>query len=118
MTAEKEELGIADEVLDKLLEGRDPKTIFESGGVLDALKKRLAERMLNAEMEHHLSEEEREAGNHRNGYGTKTVLTDSGKVELAIPRDRHSRFDPVLIGKYRRRFPGFDERIIALYARG
>ena len=74
MTAEKEELGIADEVLDKLLEGRDPKTIFESGGVLDALKKRLAERMLNAEMEHHLSEEEREAGNHRNGYGTKTVL--------------------------------------------
>jgi putative transposase len=118
MAAEKDELGIADEVLDKLLEGRDPRTIFESGGVLDALKKRLAERMLNAEMEHHLSEEEREAGNHRNGYSTKTVLTDTGKVELAVPRDRHSRFDPVLIGKYRRRFPGFDERIIALYARG
>jgi putative transposase len=118
MAAEKDELGIADEVLDKLLEGRDPTTIFESGGVLDALKKRLAERMLNAEMEHHLGEEEREAGNHRNGYSTKTVLTDTGKIELAVPRDRHSRFDPVLIGRYRRRFPGFDERIIALYARG
>ena len=76
MTAQKEELGIADEVLDKLLEGRDPKTIFESGGVLDALKKRLAERMLNAEMEHHLSEEEREAGNHRNGvyYGRQAMI--------------------------------------------
>jgi putative transposase len=120
MAAEKkDELGISDEVLDKLLAGRDPATIFESGGVVDALKKRLAERMLNAEMEHHLgSEGEREARNHRNGYGSKTVLTDTGKVELAIPRDRQGRFDPVLIAKYRRRFPGFDERIIALYARG
>src|SRR5262245_9598437 len=109
MAAEKkDELGIADEVLDKLLEGRDPTTIFESGGVLDALKKRLAERMLNAEIEHHLGlEPERDAGNHRNGYSSKTVLTESGKLELTIPRDRQARFDPVLIGKYRRRFPGF-----------
>ena len=120
MAAEKkDELGISDEVLDKLLAGRDPATIFESGGVLDALKKRLAERMLSAEMEHHLGlEAEQEAGNHRNGYGSKTVLTDTARVELAIPRDRQGRFDPVLIAKYRRRFPGFDERIIALYARG
>ena len=61
---------------------------------------------------------EEEAGNHRNGYGSKTVITDTGKLELAIPRDRHGRFDPVLIGKYRRRFAGFDDKIIALYARG
>ena len=87
--------------------------------MVDELKKRLAERMLNAEMDHHLgTEAEEEAGNHRNGYSSKTVLTDTGKLELSIPRDRHGRFDPVLIGKYRRRFAGFDDKIIALYARG
>ena len=93
--------------------------MFESGGLIDELKKRLAERMLNAEMDHHLGNAvEEDTGNHRNGYGSKTVITDTGKLELAIPRDRHGRFDPVLIGKYRRRFAGFDEKIIALYARG
>jgi putative transposase len=46
------------------------------------------------------------------------VLTDSGKIELSIPRARHSRIEPQLIAKYQRRFPGFDEKIIALYARG
>jgi putative transposase len=111
--------GIADAVLDELLAGRDPTTVFTSGGLIDELKKRLAERMLNAELDHHLDgAAEQEAGNHRNGYGSKTVITDTGKLELAIPRDRHGRFDPVLIGKYRRRFAGFDEKIIALYARG
>jgi transposase-like protein len=56
--------------------------------------------------------------NHRNGHSAKTVLTPEGSMELSIPRDRHGRFDPALIGKYRRRFPGFDDKIIALYARG
>ena len=109
MAANKDE-GIADEVVDQLLAGRDPATVFESGGLIDELKKRLAERMLNAEMDHHLGNAvEEDTGNHRNGYGSKTVITDTGKLELAIPRDRHGRFDPVLIGKYRRRFAGFDE---------
>jgi len=118
MAANKER-GISNERLDELLVGRDPATVFESGGLVDELKKRLAERMLNGEMDHHLdAEAEQEAGNHRNGYSSKTVLTDSGKLDLSIPRDRHGRFDPVLIGKYRRRFAGFDDKIIALYARG
>jgi putative transposase len=117
--AANRENGISDEVVDQLLAGRDPATVFESGGLVDELKKRLAERMLNGEMDHHLGgEAEEETGNHRNGYSSKTVLTDSGKLELSIPRDRHGRFDPVLIGKYRRRFAGFDDKIIALYARG
>ena len=119
MATDKNDEAIADEVLDQLLKGRDPGTVFESGGLVDALKKRLAERMLNAEMDHHLGGPvEEDTGNHRNGYGSKTVITDTGKLELAIPRDRHGRFDPVLIGKYRRRFAGFDEKIIGLYARG
>jgi putative transposase len=60
---------------------------------------------------------EEEARNHRNGYSSKTAITDTGKLEPSIPRDRPGRFDPVLISKYRR-FAGFDEKIIALYARG
>ena len=119
MAANIKDEGIADEVVDQLLAGRDPATVFENGGLIDELKKRLAERMLNAELDHHLGNTaEEDAGNHRNGYGSKTVITDTGKLELAIPRDRHGRFDPVLIGKYRRRFAGFDDKIIALYARG
>ncbi len=67
-------------------------------------------------MDHHLASEE--AGNSRNGYGRKTVTTDSGKLDLAIPRDREGTFDPQLIAKYQRRFPGFDEKIVSMYARG
>jgi putative transposase len=70
-------------------------------------------------MDYHLSADAEEAaGNHRNGYGSKTVLFDTGKLELSIPRDRYGRFEPVLIGRYRRRFAGFGDKIIALYARG
>ena len=119
MAANNKGEGIADEVVEQLLEGRDAATVFETGGLVDELQKRLAERMLNGEMEHHLgAAAENEAGNHRNGYGAKSVLTDSGKLELSIARARHGRLDPVLIGKYRRRFAGFDDKIIALYARG
>ena len=107
------------ELLDQLLAGRDPKSVLDSGGLIGDLKKALAERMLNAEMDVHF-EQEAEAGlkNHRNGTSPKTVLTPEGSLDLSIPRDRHGRFDPALIGKYRRRFPGFDDKIIALYARG
>ena len=108
---------IPDALLDQFLSGADAKTAFDQNGLLDQLKKALAERALKAELEHHLGGEE-EAGNQRNGYGKKTVLTDSGSLELAIPRDRQGSFDPQLIGKYQRRFPGFDEKIISMYARG
>jgi transposase-like protein len=110
---------ISQELLDELLEGRDPDTVLESGGLLGELKKALAERMLGAEVDAHLGDErQRGSGNHRNGYSSKTVLTDDGPVILDIPRDRNGDFDPALIPKYRRRFPGFDEKILALYARG
>ncbi|MDQ3565397.1 MAG: IS256 family transposase [Pseudomonadota bacterium] len=112
-------MNITSELLDSLLAGRDPKTVFEQGGLLDELKKALAERILSTELDHHLGQDEEQAvGNHRNGRSQKTVLTESGKLELSIPRDRHSRFEPQLIAKYQRRFPGFDEKIISLYARG
>lgn len=106
---------IPDALLDQLLDGADPKTAFAKDGLLDELKKALAERALNAEMDRHLAGSE---GNSRNGYGSKTVLTGTGKMTLDIPRDRQSSFDPQLIAKYQRRFPGFDEKIVSMYARG
>jgi putative transposase len=108
---------IADALLDQLLAGGDAKAAFDKDGLLDELKKALAERVLNAEMDHHLGAGE-ESGNSRNGYGRKTVLTETSKMALDIPRDRLSTFDPQLIAKYQRRFPGFDEKIISMYARG
>ncbi len=78
------------------------------------MKKALAERALNAEMDHLASE----PGNSRNGHGARTVLTDTGRIDLAIPRDRQASFDPQPIAKYQRRFPGFDDKIVSMVARG
>ncbi|GJE14954.1 IS256 family transposase ISAzba8 [Methylobacterium longum] len=114
--ARRKALRIRDAILDQLLAGADPKTAFEADGVLDELKKALAERALNAEMDHHLAG--RDAGNTRNGYGRKTVTTEAGRIELAIPRDRQATFDPQLIAQHQRRFPGFDDKVVSMYIRG
>ena len=76
---------IPDTLLDQLLAGADPKSAFDPNGLLDNLKKALAERVLNAEMDHQLSGEGG-TSNGRNGYSRKTVLTETGKIELNIPR--------------------------------
>ena len=115
--ARRKQPTIPDQVLDQLLAGADAKTAFDKDGLLDELKKALAERALNAEMDHHLDAGEG-SGNSRNGYGKKTVLTETGKIEIEVPRDRRSTFDPQLIAKYQRRFPGFDDKIISMYGRG
>ena len=110
---------INEALIEELLRDQDPQTVFQQEGLLGALKKALAERILDTEMAVHLSTVDEQArGNHRNGRSAKQVLTDSGTLELSIPRDRQGRFEPQLIEKYRRRFPGFDEKVIALYARG
>ena len=119
MAKEKQETRFSAELLDELLEGQDAATVLRSDGLVGDLKRALAERMLNAEMDVHLGgETEQDGGNHRNGSSRKTVLSDDGELVLSIPRDRHGRFDPALIRKYQRRFPGFDDKIVALYARG
>ena len=110
---------ISGEVLDELLGGEDPGEALRSGELLAELQKRLAERALNAEMDAHLeSEDEAGSANHRNGHNRKRVLTGTGSVELAVPRDREGRFEPQLIEKWARRLPGFDAKVISLYARG
>ncbi len=118
-------MAIKNEILDELLKDKDPKTIFSSEGLLGELKKALAERVLNAEMDHHLADSPQDEvsegdkpSNRRNGYSKKTVLTENEAIDLAIPRDRRGSFEPQLIAKYQRRFPGFDDKIISMYARG
>lgn len=108
---------IPDDLLDQLLGGMDAANALNSPDWINGLKKALADRALNAEMDYHLGNEA-EADNARNGYGRKTVSTGSGKIDIAIPRDRAGSFDPQLIAKYQRRFLGFDDKIISMYARG
>ena len=88
-----------------------------------AFKKALIERALGAEMSHHLgyppgAAKPEESANHRNGRSGKTVLTEDGPLRIEVPRDRQGSFEPVLIPKHERRFTGFDDKIIAMYARG
>ena len=102
------------------MDGSDALEVFQSGDLAQDLKKALAERILNADLDHHLDEEEevRSSGNHQNGHGRKSVLTDDGRLDLSIPRDRRGRFDPKLVEKHCRRLPGFDDKVISMYARG
>ena len=104
-------MAIKKDTLDQLLAGRDPKEVFNKDGLFDELKKALAERVLNAEIDDHL-DGEATAGrrNSRNGYSKKTVLTETSKLDLRIPRDREGTFDPKLIQRYQRRFPDGDRR--------
>src|SRR6202008_4569809 len=112
-------MAIKKDTLDQLLEGRDPQAGFSRDGLFDELKKALAERVLNAELDDHLDNESAGgAKNRRNGYSKKTVLTETAKIDVRIPRDREGTFDPKLIQRHQRRFPGFDDKIVSMYARG
>ena len=112
---------IAPELLDQLVKGPMSAEAVEDAS--RAFKKALIERALGAEMSHHLgyaagTERPEAATNHRNGKSGKTVLTDDGPLRIEVPRDREGEFEPRLIGKHERRFTGFDDKIIAMYARG
>ena len=109
------------ELLDQLVKG--PMTPEAVQDASQAFKKALIERALGAEMSHHLgyvagADKPPTATNHRNGKSGKTVLTEEGPLRIEVPRDREGNFEPKLIGKHERRFTGFDDKIIAMYARG
>jgi len=110
------------ELLDLLLEGTSSEEdLFGPEGVFTKLKGAVMERLLEAEMTEHLGHERqgrRRGTNGRNGHSRKTVQTDSGPVEIQVPRDREGTFEPQLVKKHQRRLEGFDEKVIALYARG
>jgi putative transposase len=112
------------ELLDELLKDcKTPEDLLGKNGVLKQLTKDLMERMLEAEMTDHLGYdrhalEGRGSGNSRNGTSAKTIQGDHGEVPLDVPRDRNGDFEPQVIPKGQRRLPGFDEKVISMYARG
>ncbi|MBU2634820.1 MAG: IS256 family transposase [Nanoarchaeota archaeon] len=118
------EISKADALIDELLQNcEDPKEILSKEGLLGQLTKRLVERALEAEMSDHLgyepgSPQGRGTGNNRNGKGKKTIISDSGPIEIEVPRDRNASFEPELVKKRQRRLTGFDEKVLSLYARG
>jgi putative transposase len=96
--------------------------LFGEQGLFKELQKRLLQSALEGELTDHLGYEKHERSeeqdNARNGYSKKTIKGTAGAIELQIPRDRMSAFDPQIIAKRQTRFDGFDDKIIALYARG
>jgi len=115
---------LSDQVIDELLAGaRTEEEIVGPGGLLADLTRRLVERAMSAELTEHLGYERHQeppggAGNTRNGSMPKTLATEHGPVPIKTPRDRKGTFEPQLVRKGQRRFEGFDEKILALYARG
>jgi transposase-like protein len=112
---------IPKELLDQIVTG--PMTAEAVNAASMAFKKALIERALGAELGYHLgypsgAPKPRESSNQRNGSSGKTVLTDDGPLRIEVPRDREGSFEPLLIPKHERRFTGFDEKIVAMYARG
>ena len=112
---------LPDELIDQLVKG--PMTASEIQDLMLSLNKAVIERTMLAEMNLHLGYRPGEAkpegqGNERNGASGKTVITERGAMRINIPRDRDGNFEPILIPKHERRFAGFDDRIIAMYARG
>jgi putative transposase len=102
---------------------KKPEDLFGPNGVFHQLKGALMERLLEEEMSAHLGFEKNApegngSGNSRNGYSTKTVQTETGAVDVRVPRDRAGSFEPQLVPKRQRRLEGFDDKVLALYARG
>lgn len=118
------ENSVSDEIIDELLgSSKSAEDLFGKDGLLKNLTKRLMERLLEAEMTNHLgymkhAAEGNNTGNSRNGKTKKTVKTGNGNVEIAVPRDRESEFNPLLIGKRQSRLAGLDDNILSLYSKG
>jgi transposase-like protein len=112
---------IPKELLEQFVSG--PMTGEQVNAASMAFKKALIERALGAELGHHLgyasgAAKPESATNQRNGKSGKTVITEDGPLRIEVPRDRDGSFEPLLIPKHERRFTGFDDKIIAMYARG
>jgi len=115
---------IPDDLLDSLMKDyKNPEDLIGETGLLKQLTKQLLERAMQAEMTDHLGYEKNapsrnKSGNTRNGSYPKKIKGDFGELDIAVPRDRDSSFEPAILPKGQSRFTGFDDKIIALYARG
>jgi putative transposase len=112
------------ELLDELLSSyENPEDLLGESGILKQLTKALVERCLEGEMKTHLEEQRSQSNcqkekNRRNGHSKKTIKGEFGEAEIAVPRDRESEFEPIIVKKGQTRFDGFDDKILSLYARG
>jgi putative transposase len=117
-------MSIDKELIDKLLEGyQKPEDVVGENGLLKQLTKAIVERAMEAELTHHVgyAKHARSNGgseNRRNGSSRKKLKGDFGEVEISVPRDREGSFEPQIVPKHERRFAGFDDKIISMYARG
>jgi putative transposase len=115
---------IRPELLDELLKDyKKPDDLLGQDGLLQQLTKALVERALDGELTHHLGYEKHDSagdnsGNSRNGTTPKTMRGKRGQIQIDVPRDRTSEFEPQLVKKHQTRFDGLDEKIISLYSRG
>jgi putative transposase len=112
-----------DAALDALTENTTAAEILQDGSLLKELQKRFIERALEAEMVDHIGYEKHDgagdnSGNSYNGPGRKNVITDAGKFEIEVPRDRNSTFEPQLVRKRQIRLKGFDEKVLFFYSQG
>ena len=124
----KHELNQQDAIIEQIisqldLSGMTQEKLFGQDGIIKNLTSRLLNRILEAEMDVHLGYKKHSnngdnSGNSRNGYSKKKILTHDQHVELNIPRDRNSEFEPEIVPKYAKRLPLFNEQIISLYSRG
>ncbi|RPH56937.1 MAG: IS256 family transposase [Acidobacteria bacterium] len=113
---------VPSEILDQFVR-QGPLSHEELEAAVRRFKKAIIERALGGELTHHLGyppggTKPQDTTNHRKGTGGKTVLTDDGPLAIEVPRDREGTFEPRFIAKHERRFTGFDDKILALYARG
>jgi putative transposase len=121
---QKERMSIEKELIDKLIEGyQKPEDIVGENGLLKQLTKAIVERAMEAELTHHVGYRKhdpasRPRSNKRNGSSPKTLKGDFGEIEIAVPRDRQGSFEPQIVPKHERRFAGFDDKILSMYARG
>jgi putative transposase len=115
---------IKPELIDELLKGyKKPEDVIGENGILKQLTKAIIERAMGAELTHHLGYEKHSAqgkgsGNSRNGTTSKTLKSDLGDISIDTPRDRNGDFEPQIVKKGQRRFTGFDDKILSMYARG
>ena len=124
LLAERVKELLPNELIDQLMAGaKTGEEIIGQGGLLSQLTKRMVERAMEVELTDHLGYESHTeppggAGNTRNGSTPKTLITEHGPVPVNTPRDREGSFEPRIVRKRQRRFEGFDDKILALYARG
>lgn len=113
---------ISKKVIDELLKDyQEPQAILGEGGLLKQLTKAIVERCLEAEMDTHLGypkHQRNSNSNSRNGKSNKALTGEFGQVEIEVPRDRHSQFEPQIVKKGQTRLNGFNDKILSLYARG